>query len=93
MGIDTLPKHREVMRRMLRVLRDDLQSMCEVEAVGGVAAAHGEGELRFEPDVIESVLDLCEVIAEAESLIGREPGPAWLDRVIDGRRPVEAAVG
>jgi hypothetical protein len=84
---------RNLVQRVLPVLREDLLTLCECEALGGVAAAHGGGPLRFEPEVVEGVLDLAGMILEAEALVGREPGPDWLDAVIDGRRPVKVVEG
>ena len=78
-----------VMRRMLAVLREDLQSLCECECVGGVSAAHCCGALRFEADALDEVRGLIRLIREGEALVGRAAGgPAWLDAVIDGRRDV-----
>ena len=82
-----------LVQRVLPVLREDLQTLCECEALGGLKAAHGGGPLRFEPEVVEGVLDLAGMILEAEALVGREPGPHWLDAVIDGRRAVEVLEG
>jgi hypothetical protein len=84
---------RKLVKRVLPVLREDLQTLCECEALGGVEAAHCGGPLRFEPEVVEGVLDLARMILEAEALVGRQPGPDWLDAVIDGRRAVEVVEG
>ena len=84
---------RKLVQRVLPVLREDLQTLCECEALGGVKAAHGGGPLRFEPEVVEGVLDLAGMILETEALVGREAGPIWLDAVIDGRRAVKVIEG
>jgi hypothetical protein len=89
----TTDRLRKLVQRVLPVLREDLLTLCECEALGGVKAAHGGGPLRFEPEVVEGVLDLAGLILEAEALVGCQQGPDWLDAVIDGRRAVEVLEG
>lgn len=78
-----------VLRRTLVVLRDDLQSLCECECLGGLSEAHGAGPLQLDAEAFDGASDLVGLIRDVERLVGRgDSGPAWLDAVIDGRRRI-----
>lgn len=89
MQLDTL---KDLVLRQMLWLREDLQALCECECLGGVAAVHSFGPLRFEADVVESVQTLVSLIREAEAAVGRQGGaPPWLDALLDGRREIARA--